>query len=107
MSNRARLRPVAAFVLWGAASAFAPAVVAQTTTPAPAAPRAGSNGIGTAGSLDHNAGTATSTVEGVHGGTAPIGAGRPATPGAAGRMESDPALGGGSHPSQETPARQR
>ncbi len=51
------------------------------------------NGVGTAGSLDHDAGSASSTVTGVNGGKTNFG-GSASKP-AGGEMESDPAQGGG------------
>jgi len=50
------------------------------------------NGVGTEGSLDRNAGKATSTVAGVRGGTASFGA---SDGGHAKPAENDPAIGGG------------
>ena len=50
-----------------------------------------SNGVGTEGSLDHDAGKSSSTVSGMHGGTASFGRGaQPTKP-----AENEPAIGGG------------
>jgi hypothetical protein len=51
------------------------------------------NGVGTAGSLDHDAGTASSTVSGMKGGATGFGGGTPSRDSAA-KVEGDPALGG-------------
>lgn len=51
------------------------------------------NGIGTSGSLDHNDGTASSTVNGAN---SPVARGaQGSNRGAGGAIENDPALGGG------------
>lgn len=54
---------------------------------------AANNGVGTTGSLDHDAGKASSTVAGVKGGSTSFG-GNSAQ--GTGKMESDPTQGGGS-----------
>ncbi len=55
---------------------------------------AANNGVGTSGSLDHDAGSASSTVTGVNGGKTGFGGGA-AKSGVGGEMETDPAQGGG------------
>lgn len=54
---------------------------------------AANNGVGTAGSLDRNAGTASSTVAGVNGGKTGFGA-NTIKPGKANEVETDPTQGG-------------
>ena len=51
---------------------------------------AANNGIGTSGSLDRDAGKASSTVAGMNGGKT----GGASSPGAGGKIESDPTQGG-------------
>ena len=88
--------------------AAAPAL-AQTTRPAPSS-EAGSqssnmglppddnehanNGVGTDGSLDHDHGTASSTVMGMHGSQTPIAKG--SSQGVTKPVENQPSVGGGS-----------
>lgn len=52
------------------------------------------NGVGTAGSLDHDAGTASSTVAGVNGGKTGFG-GNTIKPDKGNEVETDPTQGGG------------
>jgi len=55
---------------------------------------AANNGIGTSGSLDHDAGSASSTVAGVNGSKTGFN-GNTIKPGTGTEMETDPAQGGG------------
>lgn len=66
---------------------------------------AANNGVGTSGSLDHDAGKASSTVAGVNGGKTGFGGGN-SLAGAGGKIEGDPAQGGGNQP-KDAPAPQR
>lgn len=52
------------------------------------------NGVGTQGSLDHDAGKASSTVAGVKGGTTSFGGGE-SSKATGQKLESDPSQGGG------------
>ena len=65
----------------------------QTSNMGPAIGNRGdaNNGIGTQGSLDHDAGKASSTVTGMKGGTAALGG---QSSQGTGKMESDPTQGG-------------
>ena len=106
MSGQKRLGAAIAALVLGLLmhTAFAQADKAADKTPGEAessnmGPGTGNNGtanngVGNSGSLDHDNGSASSTVAGVNGSKTGFG-GNTVKPGAGGALETDPAQGGG------------
>ena len=116
MLDQKRIVAALAALLLGISSSIVPPALAQTgkapgekdsSNMGPSSGNTGgaNNGVGTSGSLDHDAGKASSTVAGVNGGKTSFGGGASA-PGAGGKIESDPTQGGGDQP-KAAPAPQR